>query len=74
MDSLTIDEPYLAMFAFIENRYRLTSSDDLGSFLGDMSLQFSGGTADPAIQFDWEEAVELARAGSVDEMQRRHKG
>jgi hypothetical protein len=74
MESLTVDEAYLAMFAFIEKRYRLTSSDDLGAFLGSMSLLFTGGTADPAIQYDWEEAVELARAGKVDAMQRLHKG
>lgn len=70
MDTLTVDEAYLAMFAFIEKRYRLTSSDDLAAFLSDMSLQFSGGTSDPAIQGDWEESVELARAGKVDAMAR----
>jgi hypothetical protein len=70
MDSLTTEEAYLAMFAFIEKRYRLTTSDDLASFLGDMSLMFSGGTADPAPQDDWDEAVSLARAGKVDAMQR----
>jgi len=70
MDSLTTEEAYLAMFAFIEKRYRLTTSDDLASFLSDMSLMFSGGTADPALQYDWEEAVSLARAGKVDAMQR----
>ena len=73
MDSLTTEEAYLAMFAFIEKRYRLTSSDDLASFLSDMSLMFSGGTADPALQDDWEEAVSLARAGKVDAMQRLKK-
>lgn len=71
--TLSEDEAYLAMFAFIEKRYRLTQSDDIGSFLGDMSLLFSGGTADPALQVDWTEAVELARAGKVDAMQRLRK-
>lgn len=70
MDSLTIEEAYLAMFAFIEKRYRLTSSDDLAVLLSDMSLNFPGGTADPALQDDWEEAVELVRSGKVDAMQR----
>ncbi|MEM7430999.1 MAG: hypothetical protein AAF351_03565 [Pseudomonadota bacterium] len=70
MNTLSIDEAYLAMFAFIEKRYRLTASDDLASFLGDMSLLFDGGTADPALQDDWKEAVELVRDGKVDAMQR----
>jgi len=73
MKSLTDEEAYLAMFAFIEKRYQLTSSNDLASFLSDMSLLFSGGTADPALQGDWEEAVELALAGKVDAMQRLRK-
>jgi len=73
MDSLTQDEAYLAMFAFIEKRYRLTSSDDLAAFLGDMSLMFSGGTADPALQDDWKESVQLALDGEVDAMQRLRK-
>ena len=71
--NLSEDEAYLAMFAFVEKRYRLTQSDDIGSFLGDMSLLFSGGTADPALQDDWTEAVELARSGKVDAMQRLRK-
>lgn len=70
---LSEDESYLAMFAFIEKRYRLTSSDDIGSFLSDMSLLFGGGTADPALEDDWAEAVELARTGKVDAMQRLRK-
>jgi len=61
------------MFAFVEKRYSLTASDDLASFLSDMSLMFSGGTADPALQDDWEEAIELARTGKVDAMQRLRK-
>ena len=70
MDTLTKEEAYLAMFAFIEKRWRLTSSEDLASFLSDMSLMFSGGTADPALYEDWEEAIDLAREGKVDAMQR----
>ncbi|HNP36030.1 MAG TPA: hypothetical protein PKK10_09275 [Woeseiaceae bacterium] len=70
MKTLSEDEAYLAMFAFIEKRYRLTASDDLASFLSDMSLLFDGGTADPALQGDWKEALELARDGKVDAMQR----
>jgi hypothetical protein len=73
MDSLTTEEAYLAMFAFVEKRYRLTSSDDLASFLSDMSLNFSGGTADPALEHDWKESVDLARAGQVDAMARLKK-
>lgn len=73
MESLTAEEAYLATFALVEKRYRLTSSDDLTSFLSDMSLMFSGRTADPALQDDWEEFVRLAHAGKVDAMQRLRK-
>lgn len=73
IESLTTEEAYLAMFAFVEKRYQLTSSDDLASFLSDMSMMFSGGTADPALQDDWDESVQLALAGKVDAMQRLRK-
>ena len=73
MGSPTVDEAYLAKFTFIENRYRLTSPDDLGALPGDMSLLFSGGTAAPALQEDWQEAIDLAWSGQVDAMQRLRK-
>jgi hypothetical protein len=53
------------MFAFLESRYRLTDSDDLGALLGSMSLLPGGGTADPAIWEDWVNAIKEAESGTV---------
>lgn len=69
----TLDEPRLYLFgdvAFVGKIFRLTSSDDLAVIRGDMSLPFTGGAADAAIQGNREEAVELAGSGKVDAMQR----
>jgi hypothetical protein len=54
------------MFAFLENQYRLSNSDDLGSLLGSMSLLPDGRPADPALSTDWEAAVQAALSDQVD--------
>lgn len=65
MKNLSAHEAYAAMFAFLESRYRLTESDDLGALLGSMSLLPGGGTADPAIWEDWLNAIKEAESGAV---------
>jgi len=65
-DKLTVKEAYAAMYAFLEKLYELTGSNDLGGFLGGLSLLPDGTTADPAAWDDWLEAVRKAKAGSVD--------
>lgn len=65
-DSLTKREAYAAMYAFLEQVYRRTGSDDLGALLGGMSLLKDGGTADPAAWEDWEEAVRKVSDGEVN--------
>lgn len=65
MQNLSEHQAYAAMFAFIEHRYRLTESDDLGALLGGMSLLPGGGTADPAVWDDWLSAIRKAESGSV---------
>lgn len=59
-------EAYSFMYAFLENRYKLTNSDELGSLLGSMALLPNGGTADPAIWSDWLEAINDVKAGKVN--------
>lgn len=54
------------MYAFLEQVYRRTGSDDLGALLGGMSLLKDGGTADPAAWEDWEEAVRKVSDGEVN--------
>jgi hypothetical protein len=53
------------MFAFLEHRYRLTKSDELGALLGSMSFLPSGSTADPAIWEDWLTAIKEAISNEV---------
>lgn len=66
MKNLSEQEAYAAMFAFLEHRYRLTESDELGALLGSMSLLPGGGTADPAIWDDWLNAIREARSNAVN--------
>ena len=66
MDSLTKREAYEAMYAFLEALYDRTQSDDIGALLGGMSLLDDGGTADPAVWDEWEDAVRRAKERSVD--------
>ena len=56
---------YTAMFAFLEHRYRLTESDDIGALLSSMSFLPGGGTADPAIWEDWMSAIKEAESNDV---------
>jgi len=65
MKQLSEQEAYAAMFAFLEHRYKLTQSDDLGALLGSMSLLPNGGTADPAIWQDWCNAIKEAISNGV---------
>ena len=66
MKNFSETESYAAMYAFLEHRYDLTRSDDLGALLSGMSLLPGGGTADPALWEDWQNAIKLAREGSVE--------
>ena len=66
MATLTEEEAYLAMFAFLESRWNITNSPDIGNCLSDMSLLADGTSADPAVKDDWLKAVELATSGKVD--------
>ena len=65
-DNLNLQEAYLAMFAFIDELYLRTKSDELGSLLGDLSLLSDGTTADPSAWQDWLRCVDKARRRVVD--------
>ncbi|MCG8459054.1 MAG: hypothetical protein MI919_22485 [Holophagales bacterium] len=58
-------EAFEAMFAFLEEVYERTKSDELGSLLGSMSLLPDGQPADPAVWADWLECVNRAKRGEV---------
>ena len=55
--NLTDKEAYEAMFAFLEQVYKRTKSDDIGSLLGNIGYLPDGEPADPAIWGDWQGCV-----------------
>lgn len=65
-DKLTISQAFDAMSKFLEGYYERTSSDDIGSLLGDMRILKDGGTADPASWDDWLESVRDVLGQSKD--------
>jgi hypothetical protein len=65
-DKITIKEAYAAMYAYLKTLYDMTGSDDLGGFLGSMSLLEDGTPADPGVWDDWMHAVQQAKHGQVD--------
>lgn len=66
MTELTKKEAYLAMFAFLDEYYNLTKSDDIGGLLGSMSLLADGHPSDPAMLEDWLEAIDKVKSNQVD--------
>lgn len=57
MKNLTTLQAFNAMREFLENYYKKTFSDDIGSLLGDLQLLQDGKTADPAAWQDWIECI-----------------
>lgn len=56
---LTIEESYCAMIHFLEELYKRTGSDDLGSLLGDMQInEDDGKSMDPGMWNDWKRITE----------------
>ena len=66
IDAMSNREAYLAMFAFLQQQYSLSPSDDIGALLGSMVLLPDGRPADQALAQDWNEAVARACSGVVD--------
>ena len=64
--TLTIQEAYKAMYAYLEQYYQQTGANDIGAMLGAMSTLRDGGTADPAVWEDWLRAVQQATGASVE--------
>ena len=56
--NLTKLEAFKAMEDFLIKYYKRTSSDDVGSLLGDMQILEDGTTADSAAWEDWIESIE----------------
>lgn len=54
---LTAVQAFNVMRKFLEMYYERTSSDDVGSLLGDLQTFPDGSTADPAAWQDWLDAM-----------------
>lgn len=68
METMTVRQAYLAMYFFMEKLYKMTNSDDMGGFLGGMSLLNDGLPADAAVWSDWMEAVNKATTSTDDDI------
>jgi hypothetical protein len=66
MTDLTKKEAYLAMFAFLENEYEMSKSDDIGGLLSNISLLPDGKSVDPAAWKDWEDAIKKVKESKID--------
>jgi hypothetical protein len=59
--TLTVEQAYRAMLAFLEREVELTESSDLADLLAGYRLDEDGRTSDPALWEEWLEAVGRAR-------------
>ena len=59
--TLTVEQAYRAMLAFLEREVDLTESSDLADLLAGYRLDEDGRTSDPALWEEWLEAVGRAR-------------
>jgi len=57
MNNLTVLQAFNAMRKFLEKYYEETSSDDVGSLLGELQFLNDGETADPTAWIDWLKCV-----------------
>lgn len=55
---MTEMDAFQAMQLFLEEYYKRTGSDDIGSLLGDLILLSDCKTADPAAWHDWMQCVD----------------
>jgi hypothetical protein len=60
-DTLTVEQAYRAMLAFLEREVHLTESSDLADLLAGYRLDADGRTSDPALWDEWLDAVGRAR-------------
>ena len=60
-ETLTIEQAYRAMLAFLEREVELTECSDLADLLAGYKLDGDGRTSDPALWDEWMEAVGQVR-------------
>jgi hypothetical protein len=70
MSMMTNQQAYAAMYHFLHEFWKRTKSDDVGGLLGAKSLLQDGSTADAAMAYNWQRAVEYALKGGEAELLR----
>ena len=56
-DTMTVEQAYRAMLAFLEREVDLTESSDLADLVSEYKLGADGQSRDPAIWEEWLDAV-----------------
>ena len=59
--NITERQAFEAMKEFLEQYYKRTNSDDVGSLLGDMCFLDDNNTADPAVWKEWLDCIATAK-------------
>lgn len=65
-ETLTVEQAYRAMLAFLAREVELTECSDLADLLAGYRLGEDGRTSDPALWDEWLAAVGTARTGQPD--------
>jgi hypothetical protein len=65
-DTLTVEQAYRAMLAFLAREVELTECSDLADLLAGYRLDGAGRTNDPALWDEWMEAVGTVRTDKPD--------
>jgi hypothetical protein len=61
-ETLTVEQAYRAMLAFLEREVELTECSDLADLLAGYRMNEDGQTNDPALWDEWMDAVTKVRA------------
>ena len=59
--TMTVEQAYRAMLAFLEREVELTESSDLADLVSEYKLDADGQTRDPALWEEWLAAVDKVR-------------
>ena len=63
-ETLTVEQAYRVMLAFLEREVELTECSDLADLLAGYQLDDDGRTSDPALWDEWMDAVAQVQAGT----------
>ena len=63
-ETLTVEQAYRVMLAFLKREVELTECSDLADLLAGYRLDDDGRTSDPAMWDEWMDAVAQVQAGT----------